>query len=106
MIIFTTDHELVTLGSIFLRIATGSYVIMALVIVLQSSITGAGDTLPNMFISITMIWVIQLPLAFILSRYTVLGVYGLRWAIVVSTFSAAIAYVTYFRLGRWKMKKI
>ena len=106
MIIFTTDPELVALGSVFLRIATGSYVIIALVIVLQSSITGAGDTLPNMAISVTMIWVIQLPLAFILSRYTVLGVYGLRWAIVVSTFSAAIAYVTYFRLGRWKMKKI
>ena len=106
MAVFTTDPGLVALGSVFLRIATASYVIMAFVIVLQSSITGAGDTVPNMFISITMIWVIQLPLAFILSRYSSLGVYGLRWAIVVSTFFGALAYVTYFRLGKWKTKRV
>jgi len=104
--IFTTETSLIRLGSIFLRIATASYVILALVLVLQSCIAGAGDTVPNMIISIGMIWVVQLPLAFLLPRVTDLGVFGVRWAIVASTLIGTIAYVTYFRLGRWKIKKV
>ena len=55
---------------------------------------------------VDMIWVVQLPLAFFLPRITTLGVYGLRWAIVASTLSAAIAYIAYFKLGRWKAKRV
>jgi putative MATE family efflux protein len=104
--IFTTEADLIRLGSIFLRIATASYLILSLVLVLQSCIAGAGDTVPNMIISIGMIWAVQLPLAFLLPRVTNLGVFGVRWAIVASTFAGTIAYVTYFRLGIWKTKKV
>jgi Na+-driven multidrug efflux pump len=44
--------------------------------------------------------------AFVLSRYTDLGVYGIRWAIVASTVVGTIVYLIYFRLGRWKLKKV
>jgi putative MATE family efflux protein len=104
--IFTTEASLIRLGSSFLRIATGGYLILALVFVLQSCIAGAGDTIPNMIINMGMIWAVQLPLAFLLSRVTGLGIFGVRWAIVASIFSGTIAYVTYFRLGRWKAKKV
>jgi putative MATE family efflux protein len=104
--IFTTEPGLVEIGSVFLRIATGSYLVMAFVTVLQTSIAGAGDTIPTMVVSIAMIWVVQLPLAFFLPQITTLGVYGVRWAIVASTLSATIAYITYFRLGKWKTKKV
>jgi putative MATE family efflux protein len=82
--VFTTDPGLVEVGSIFLRIATAGY----------------------MIVSIAVLWVVQLPLAFFLPRVTNLGVYGLRWALVAGTFVGAIAYTTYFRLGRWKTKKV
>jgi putative MATE family efflux protein len=104
--IFTTEASLIRLGSIFLRIATGSYLILALVFVLQSCIAGAGDTIPNMIINIGMIWVVQLPLAFLLPCITDLGIFGVRWAIVASTFAGTIVYVTYFKLGRWKTKRV
>jgi putative MATE family efflux protein len=104
--IFTTEPGLVELGSIFLRIATAAYLMGAIVYVLQHCIAGAGDTLPTMVVSIVMIWVVQLPLAFFLPHVANLGVYGLRWAIVAGTFSGAVLYVTYFVLGRWKTKKV
>jgi len=97
--IFTTDPGLVELGSIFFRIATAGYLVIAFV-------AGAGDTIPTMVISIVAIWAVQLPLAFLLPRVTDLGVYGLRWAIVAATVAAAIAYVVYFKLGRWKYKRV
>jgi Na+-driven multidrug efflux pump len=106
MAIFTPDPQLIDLGAVFLRIATASYLVIAPVSVLQSCISGAGDTLPNMIISIAMIWAVQLPLALFLSRFTGLGVFGVRWAIVASTLTGTIIYLTYFKLGRWKTKRV
>jgi putative MATE family efflux protein len=104
--IFTSEGELVRVGSIFLRIATASYLVLAFVSVLQSCIAGAGDTVPNMIMSIGMIWVIQLPLAFLLPHLAGFAVLGIRWAVVASTFAGMIVYILYFRLGRWKAKKV
>jgi putative MATE family efflux protein len=104
--IFTTEPDLVKVAGIFLRIATASYLLAAFVYVLQFGIAGAGDTLPTMVVSIAMIWVVQLPLAFILPQVANLGVFGVRWAIVAGMLTGAILYVIYFMLGRWKVKKI
>ena len=104
--VFTTEPELIDLGSIFLRIAAAGYLMMTLGSVLQHCIAGAGDTIPNMIVSIAMIWAVQLPLAFVLPRITDLGVYGIRWAMVASTFVGLVAYVSYFTLGKWKTKKV
>jgi putative MATE family efflux protein len=104
--IFTVDPGLVDLGVIFLQIAVTGYIGMSIVYVLQSCISGAGETLAPMLISLIILWVIQLPLAFVLSRYTGLGVYGVRWAIVIGLILGATAYIVYFWQGRWKHKKV
>lgn len=106
MTLFTADAELVTLGGEFLRIAVVGYAVIAFVSVLQSCITGAGDTLPNMVISLVLIWLVELPLAYLLSRHTALAVYGLRWSITIYTVVGAVAYTLYFKSGRWKHKKV
>jgi Na+-driven multidrug efflux pump len=33
-------------------------------------------------------------------------VLGVRWAIVIGRYVAGIAYIIYFKLGRWKLKKV
>ncbi|OGO37227.1 MAG: hypothetical protein A2147_01580 [Chloroflexi bacterium RBG_16_57_8] len=104
--VFSSDAELVRLASTFLRIAVGGYVVTGFVGVLQQSISGAGDTLMPMVVSLLAMWLVLLPLAFFLSRNTSLGVYGIRWAIVASSAANAIAYTTYFRLGKWKQKRV
>jgi Na+-driven multidrug efflux pump len=104
--IFTKDPELVEIGATFIRIATSGFVVIGFVSVLQNCIAGAGDTVPNMIVNIVAIWIIQIPLAALLSRYTSLGVYGIIWAMAAGTISTATAYTIYFRLGRWKHKKV
>ena len=104
--IFNKESGLVEMGSSFIRIATVGYFLIGFVIVLQFCISGAGDTVPPMVISLLMMWLIQLPLAYVLPRYTGLGVYGVRWAMVISMGVGTIAYTTYFRLGRWKRKRV
>ena len=104
--IFTTEPDLLQVGSSFLRIAALGYIMLAIVLILQFSIAGAGDTLPTMIFSIVMLWLVQLPLAYFLPGLTGLGVYGVRWAIVAGTTVGAILYLAYFLLGRWKGKKV
>jgi putative MATE family efflux protein len=104
--LFNVNPDLINTGIAFLRIAVAGYLGMSIVYILQSCISGAGDTLVPMLISLSMMWVIQLPLAFVFTRYTDLGVFGIRWAIVVSFGVGAIAYLIYFRAGRWKHKKV
>lgn len=104
--LFNSDPTLVTIGANFLRIATIGYVFMGFNSAFASAIGGAGDTLPNMLISIGMNWVVEIPLAYVLANYTSLGVYGVRWAIVIAIFVAGIATFWYFQSGRWKHKKV
>jgi putative MATE family efflux protein len=104
--IFSHDPALIGVGSIFLRIGILGYILAGLVLVLQAAIAGAGDTLPNMIFSIVMIWIIQMPLAFLLPKVGDLGVYGIRWALVAGMAAGAVAYIVYFKLGRWKAKKL
>lgn len=104
--IFSTEPALVTLASTFLRIATAGYLMNGFTAGLQNSISGAGDTLPPMVVSLMSTWLVLLPLAFTLPQVGNLGVYGVRWAMVISLVVAAVAYITYFQLGRWKRKKV
>ena len=103
---FNVEPYLVQLGSIFLKIAIAGYLGMSIVYVLQYCITGSGDTMPPMIINLATLWVMQLPLVFLFSRYTDLGVYGVRWAIVIGIVMGAIAFIIYFWSGRWKRKKV
>jgi Na+-driven multidrug efflux pump len=104
--LFNTDPLLVGIGATFLRIATVCYFIMGLTSAFTSCLNGAGDTLSTMIINIGMIWVFQIPLAYILSNHTSLDVNGVRWAMVISTGVAAIATFAYFLRGKWKVKSI
>jgi len=104
--IFSTEPDLVNIASAFIRIATVGYVLMGFTNALMMCLSVAGDTLPPMLFTLLMIWVVQTPLAFFLPRVANLGVYGVRWAIVAGMVTGAVAYVVYFRMGRWKRKKV
>jgi putative MATE family efflux protein len=104
--IFNADSDLVEVGSGFLKIAVTGYLGMSILNVLQNCISSSGDTLPPMIITLATLWVVQLPIAFLLSRFTGMGVYGVRWAIVAGYMVGAIAYIIYFWQGRWKHKKV
>jgi len=104
--IFSTEPALVELASIFLRIAAVGYLVLGLNAVMGQCLSGVGDTVPPMLVTILTIWVMQIPLSLLLPRVTDLGVYGVRWAMVIGMVAGAVAYIIYFRLGRWKRKRV
>jgi putative MATE family efflux protein len=104
--IFNSEPDLVDVAGKFLKIAAAGYLLMGFESVLQQSISGAGDTIPPMLVSLVTLWIVQLPLAYLLSTYTDLDAFGVRWAMVAAIAVGSIAYTVYFKLGRWKRKRV
>jgi len=55
---------------------------------------------------IAIMLVITMPLAYLLPQITDAGVYGIRWAMVAGMVAGAVAFLIYFRTGRWKRKRV
>ena len=104
--IFNNEPDVLEVGQAFLRIQIVPYLFSCYAVVLQQCLNGVGDTMTVMLVVLLSMFGVQLPLAFFLSQHTGLGVYGTYWAIAIGTVVMAISYAIYFRLGRWKSKKI
>ena len=104
--IFNSEPDLVAKTSTFLRIATAGYIFLGVGTVLMQSLSGAGDTVPPMVFGIIAAWGVTVPLAYFLPGVSDIGVNGVRWALVGGFVAQAIFSITYFRLGRWKQKKV
>lgn len=103
--IFNTEAERVKITIVFLKIQIVSYLVFGMVTVLMNCLNGVGDTLVPLLTTLGTMWLVQIPLAYLLSKHTDLGVYGVRWAIVIAIFMRAFIYAIYFKMGRWKRSK-
>ena len=104
--IFNSESDLVNVATIFLRIEIVNYMVFGFVTVLMNCLNGVGDTWIPMITNLVSIWVVQVPLAYLLSTQTNLGVYGVRWAMAIAIVIRAVTYVIYWKAGRWKKTRI
>ncbi|MBN2074945.1 MAG: MATE family efflux transporter [Dehalococcoidales bacterium] len=104
--IFSTDAELVDIASTFMRIQIVGYLVFGLTIVISLCVEGVGDTIVTMIVTLLTMWIIQIPLAWLLPEYTSLGVNGVQWAISIALVARALLFTIYFKSGRWKRKVI
>lgn len=104
--IFNSEPDLVSIGSDFLKIAIAGYFVMGVCMVVFNSLNHVGDTMPPLVIFVIAVWAVELPMAYFLPQFTDLGVYAVRWSIVSALGLAAIAYMVYWKRGRWKRKVV
>jgi putative MATE family efflux protein len=86
----------------YLRIMMLSEPFMALSLILGGCLQGAGDTKGTMTVIVSALWIIRLPLAYVLSIAVGYGAYGVWLAMVISMCFQGIAMTIRFRKGRWK----
>ena len=67
--------------------------------VLTGSLRGSGDTVAPMVLAIISLWVLQFPLAYVLSKHTGLGRHGIWWSFAVSNVLAASVTFAWFLRG-------
>jgi putative MATE family efflux protein len=120
--IFNDDPELLRTGAIWLRILLFGYFAQGAVQVLMQSFQIAGDTLMPMLTTLLAMWVIEVPLAMMLTgageRVHPFGLtiplptvgnlreYGVAVAIVAADVTRLVIYLPYFAWGPWYKKRI
>jgi putative MATE family efflux protein len=100
--VFTTDEEVLQYGTLSLQIIGSGYIFYGVGMVMIQALNGAGDTRTPTIINFVCFWLLQVPLAYFLSRGLDLKSTGAFIAIpVAETLIALIAWY-YFRKGKWK----
>ena len=98
--VFTTNPAVVDTGATFLRYVAPTFGFIGVLRAYTGGFRGAGRTLTAAAISVLMLWVIRLPVAWFASRS--LGANGIWLSFAVSNVAgAAIAYC-WFRRGTWR----
>jgi putative MATE family efflux protein len=101
--VFTRDADVIRVGASYLRIIAVSEVTMALELVLEGSLGGAGYTVAPMLWSGSLT-AARIPLGAWLSG--LLGVAGVWWAISVTAIGRGLAMAALWRGGRWQHARV
>ena len=104
--IFSRDPAVIKYGADCLRIISLCYVFYAYGMVIVQSFNGAGDTFSPSMINLFCYWIVQLPLAYLLTRRFHFGPNGVFFAVLASENLLALISIYVFRLGRWKQKMV
>jgi putative MATE family efflux protein len=99
---FTADAEVTRYGVMALRTVAYGFVFYAYGMVVGNSFNGAGDTRTPTWINLFVFWVLEIPLAWLLSHQTGLGPFGVFIAMTVAFSTLAVVSAVVFRKGRWK----
>ncbi len=101
---FTPDVLVVEYGSQYLNIVSPFYLTFTVMFVIGGVMRGAGDTIVPMFLTLFSLWVVRIPLAFLLSSS--MGETGIWWAIPIGWVSGMILSYLYYMTGKWKLKGV
>ena len=104
--IFTRDPAIVPYGIGCLRIVSAGFVFYAYGMVVSNAFNGAGDTWTPMVLNLICFWLLEVPLAWGLSRLPALGTNGVFAAIAIAFSTLALSSSLIFRRGRWKARKV
>lgn len=99
---FTDDAAVIAAGTMSLRISSLAYIFAAYTMVFSQAFNGAGDSATPMKINFFVLWLWQLPLAYVLSQTLGYGLPGAMAAIVISMAAWAVVGLVIFRRGGWK----
>jgi putative MATE family efflux protein len=98
------DYEVVAIGVSYLQIVSPFYMVFSMMFIFNGALRGAGDTLFPMFITIMALWIIRLPLSYLLSLH--FGAIGIWWGIPIAWAFGVLASSLYYKTGRWKKKAV
>lgn len=97
---FNPDPAVVAVGSRYLLIAGGFYIVFSSMFVVNGALRGAGDTMIPMLVTVLALWVIRVPVSTFLSGR--IGLDGIWWGAPVAWCAGLAFSAGYFATGRWK----
>ncbi len=104
--IFTTDAEVIAVGTHYLQIFLISGVIESLMFCCYGLIAGSGHTFFNFICAIISAIVVRIAFVWIFDTFTNLGFIGIAWAYVLAPAASGLAAAIYVLSGKWKKSNI
>ncbi len=102
--VFARDADVLAHGVACLRIVSCGYVFYGVGMIVTQAFNGAGDTGTPTLVNFIGFWLLQIPLAWALTRHTALGPTGIFIAVLCAESVIALLAIALFRRGRWKTK--
>lgn len=106
MTIFTTSPDVIEYGYQYLLIVSLFYVVFAIMFNINGLLRGAGASIIPMYITLLSLWIIRVPLAYILSKTFGMGEKGIWWSIPIGWIFGTIAAIIYYKFGKWQNKSV
>lgn len=101
---FVDDPEVIELGKTMFQITTPSVFIFGFLMVLMGSFQGSGYTFPVMVINMSRLWILRIPVAYLLAINLGMGPQGIWWAMFISNIIVTVIGWIWFKKGTWKTK--
>lgn len=103
---FTKDFNIMRFGIPALQIISSGFLIYGLGQVMIQSFNGAGDTVTPTWIYFFAFWLVEVPLAYLLSIQFEVGSSGVFYAIIIAESCMSILAWILFKQGKWKLKVV
>jgi Na+-driven multidrug efflux pump len=101
---FTPDPGVIKIGNDYLVIVGSFYILFSSLFVINAVMRGAGDTLIPMFITLIALWLIRIPVSYLLADE--IGVTGIWWAVPIGWGVGMVLTFLYYLSGKWKTKGV
>ena len=98
------EIETIASSANFIKIIVFAFGLVGIQQVLSGALRGAGNTLAPMALAFVSSWILQFPLAYVLSRH--MGMNGLWWSIPISNVLALLITLAYVANGKWTETKL
>jgi len=99
------EADVISSSSLFIRIMALTFGFIGLQQALLGAFRGAGNTVITMVLSIVSLWIIQFPLAYILSNTALLGEVGIWLSFPISNVLSAIIALAWYKKRSLKVGK-
>ncbi len=103
---FINDPEVISYGRDLFRITSFSVFAFSLILVMFGAFTGSGHTLPVMVVNMGRLWLVRIPVTFLLAVAWDWGPSGLWWAMNLSNIVAGTVAFFWFLRGDWQKSVI
>ncbi|HTR88210.1 MAG TPA: MATE family efflux transporter [Reyranella sp.] len=100
------DQGVIEEGARYLRIMALSWGFLGIQFAVSGMFRASGNLVMNMVLTIVSLWVIQLPLAYILAKHTSLGADGIYWSVPITNVLTATIMAAAFLHGGWRKKRL
>lgn len=101
--LFSAEPQVIAEGAHFLRVVAPSFGLIGVMRSYSGAFRGAGQTAVAAAISISILWGVRLPAAWIGSQSLGLGTTGIWAAFLLSNAVGALVTVGWFGRGRWRL---